>query len=83
LDRVRRQAQASARERMIAELAQRDPALAALFASSIAADPELSSDIARHNFEAHGHGAGVEQLLGAIAAILAARDRAYGCASES
>jgi hypothetical protein len=78
LDRVRRQAQASARERMIAELEARDPALAALFSHSVAADPELSSDIARHNFEAHGTGVGREQLLAAIAAILEDRDRAYG-----
>lgn len=78
LDRVRRQAQASARERMIAELEARDPALAALFAHSIAADPELSSDIARHNFEAHGSGVGRERLLEAIARIIADRDRAYG-----
>jgi hypothetical protein len=78
LDRVRRQAQASARERMLADLVARDPALAALFASSVAADPELSSDIARHNFDAHGASAGRERLLEAIAAILAARDRAYG-----
>ncbi|HVI02184.1 MAG TPA: hypothetical protein VM869_25900 [Enhygromyxa sp.] len=78
LDRVRRQAQASARERMIAELEARDPALAVLFAGSIAADPELSSDIARHNFAAHGAGPGRERLLEVLAEIMAARDRAYG-----
>lgn len=80
LDRVRRQAQASARERMIAELEAKDPALAALFAQSVSADPELSSDIARHNFQNFGGGEGRERLLGAIAAILAERDRAYGVA---
>jgi hypothetical protein len=78
LDRVRKQAQASARERMIAELEARDPALAALFAGSIAADPELSSDIARHNFDALGSGVGRERLLEALADILAERDRVYG-----
>ncbi|MFO7567247.1 MAG: DUF1415 family protein [Enhygromyxa sp.] len=78
LDRVRKQAQASARERMIADLEARDPALAKLFANSIAADPELSSDIARHNFDAHGSGGGRERLLRGIAEILAERDRAYG-----
>lgn len=78
LDRVRRQAQVSARERMLAELEAQDPALASMFAHSIASDPELSSDIARHNFEAHGGDADRERLVAAIDSILAARDRAYG-----
>lgn len=78
LDRVRRQAQASARERMMKELEQRDPALAAMFARSIAPDPELSSDIARTNFEAHGHVDGRGALDRAITELLEARDRAYG-----
>lgn len=82
LDRVRRQAQASARERMIAELQARDPALAGLFANSVAADPELSSDIARHNFESHGAGPGHERLLATINELLSARDRAYGLIDE-
>ena len=80
LDRVRRQAQASARERMIAELEVRDPALAVLFAQSVSADPELSSDIARHNFSSHGAGVGRELLLATLAEIQAARDRAYAVA---
>jgi hypothetical protein len=80
LDRIRRQAQAGARERMIAELEVRDPALAALFAQSVSADPELSSDIARHNFSTHGAGTGREQLLASLAEIHAARDQAYGLA---
>jgi hypothetical protein len=63
---------------MIAELEARDPALVALFAGSIAADPELSSDIARHNFDALGSAEGRERLLEALAHILAERDRAYG-----
>ena len=78
LDRVRRQAQVSSRERMIAELEAKDPALAAMFAHSIAADPDLSSDIARHNFEAHGDDEGRERLLAALASIQAERDQAYG-----
>ncbi len=82
LDDVRKQAQASARERMIAELEARDPALAALFAQSVSPDPELSSDIARRNFESHGAGPGYERLLAALAAILAERDRAYGLSSD-
>lgn len=78
LDRVRRQAQASSRERMLAELEAQDPALAAMFARSVAADPELSSDIARHNFEAHGDEQGRARLLAALASIFAERERAYG-----
>jgi hypothetical protein len=78
LDRVRRQAQVSARERMLADLEARDPALAAMFAHSIAPDPELSSDIARHNFQGFGQGPGRERLLAVVDAILAERDRVYG-----
>jgi hypothetical protein len=78
LDRVRRQAQATARERMLRELEARDPALAAMFARSIAPDPELSSDIARQNFQAHGDVVGREALDRAITALLDDRDRAYG-----
>jgi hypothetical protein len=78
LDRVRRQAQATARERMMRELEGRDPALAALFARSVAPDPELSSDIARQNFDTVGGGAGRRRLEDAIAELHAARDRAYG-----
>jgi hypothetical protein len=83
LDRVRKQAQASARERMIAELEARDPALAAMFAHSISPDPELSSDIAKHNFEGYGDPQGHARLVRAIDALLADRDRAYGVASAS
>ncbi|PRQ02831.1 hypothetical protein ENSA5_20080 [Enhygromyxa salina] len=82
LDRVRRQAQVAARERMLAELEQRDPALAKLFANSVASDPELSSDIARQNFQAHGGEEDRAALERAIAALLADRDRAYGVGGE-
>ena len=78
LDRVRRQAQVSARERMIRELEAKDPALAALFASSINADPELSADIAKTNFDAHGRGPGRDHLEQVIAELFRARDLAYG-----
>ncbi|WP_181233017.1 DUF1415 family protein [Enhygromyxa salina] len=78
LDRVRKQAQASARERMLRELEQQDPALAALFARSVSADPELSGDIARQNFAAHGRGEAQADLERAITALLRERDRNYG-----
>lgn len=77
LDRVRRQAQATARERMLRELQARDPELAALFAGSISPDPELSSDIARQNFAAHGGAQARAQLDARIEALLTARDLAY------
>lgn len=80
LDRVRRQAQASARQRMLADLQAKDPALAALFERSINPDPELSSEIARTNFEAHGQGDGRARLERVLADIHEARDRAYGVA---
>lgn len=83
LDRVRRQAQVSARERMIRELEAKDPALAALFASSINPDPELSSDIAKTNFEAHGSGEGLSQLEAKVAELHAARARAYGLEGQA
>jgi hypothetical protein len=78
LDRVRRAAQATARDRMLRELEATDPTLAALFARSVAADPELSSDIAQQNFSAHGDAAGRASLERAIGELLAERDRVYG-----
>ena len=78
LDRVRKQAQVSGRERMLRELEQQDPALAALFARSVSADPELSSDIARQNFSAHGGERAHAALEQAIVALLLERDRVYG-----
>lgn len=82
LDRVRRQAQVQARERMLRDLEAKDPALAALFARSIQPDPELSSDIARQNFDSVGAGPGRERLDAKIAALLRARDEAYGVAAK-
>lgn len=78
LDRVRRQAQVAARDRMLRELEARDPNLAAMFARSVAPDPELSSDIARQNFSSHGGAADRAALEHALARLLADRDRAYG-----
>lgn len=73
LDRVRREAQNAARERMRAMLADKDPALAELFDKSISPDPELSAEIARRNFTSVGGGEGREELERRIAAILRAR----------
>jgi hypothetical protein len=78
LDRVRRQAQVTARDRMLRELEARDPKLAAMFARSVAPDPELSSDIARQNFSMHGSPDSRAALEQAIAALLVERDRVYG-----
>jgi hypothetical protein len=78
LDRVRRQAQETARERMLKDLEARDPALAQLFARSISPDPELSGDIARQNFESLGSPAGLARLDDKIAELLDAREHAYG-----
>jgi hypothetical protein len=78
LDRVRKQAQVAARDRMLRELEARDPNLAAMFARSVAPDPELSSDIARQNFSMHGSAASRAALEQAIAALLVERDRVYG-----
>lgn len=78
LDRVRKQAQVAARDRMLRELEARDPKLAAMFARSVAPDPELSSDIARQNFSMHGNAESRVALEQAIAALLRERDRVYG-----
>jgi hypothetical protein len=81
LDRVRKQAQVAARDRMLRELEARDPKLAAMFARSVAPDPELSSDIARQNFTTHGDPDSRLALEQAIAALLLERDRSYGVGS--
>lgn len=78
LDRVRRQAQVAARDRMLRELEARDPNLAAMFARSVAPDPELSSDIARQNFSTHGSPDTRAALEQAIDELLLERDRVYG-----
>lgn len=82
LDRVRKQAQESARERMLRDLEARDPALAQLFARSISPDPELSGDIARQNFENLGSPAGLARLQAKITEIHEARERAYGASRD-
>ncbi len=77
LDRVRKEAQATAHRRMVEDLQAKDPALAALFASSINPDPELSADIARSNFEAVAGGEGRDRLDALIRDIRAERDLRY------
>ena len=77
LERVRAQAQRSAHERMLVELAAIDPAIAAIAKDSVQPDSELSADIARHNFTAVGSGPGREELERRLAAIAADRDRSY------
>jgi hypothetical protein len=78
LDRVRRQAQVTARDRMLRELEARDPTLAAMFARSVAPDPVLSSDIARQYFSMDGAPTSRSALEQAIAALLVELDRMYG-----
>jgi len=73
LDDYRRQAQAVAEERFRAEVAKLDHELRALLAHAIQADPELSSDIARSNFETIGAGRGREDFERRIAELLEAR----------
>ena len=51
---------------MLQKLEREDPALAALFAQSVASDPELSSDIARQNFSTHGRGDALTRLEAAL-----------------
>ena len=74
LERVRAQAQRAAHDKMIAELTRIDPALRLLAERSIAADSELSADIARANFDAVAKGEGREELERRIADILRERD---------
>jgi hypothetical protein len=78
LERVREQAQRTAHERMLVELAAIDPAIAAIAKDSVQPDSELSADIARHNFAAVGSGPGRAELERRLADIAADRDRSYG-----
>lgn len=80
LERVRAQAQVTARERLRERFAH-DPVMSAMLEKSVQADPELSADIARHNFAAVGVGPGREALEATIADI--ARDRAIAYARPS
>ena len=73
LDQVRRQAQAAANARFLEEMGRLGPEYRALAATAIQSDPELSADIARHNFASVGTGTGRAELDQRIAALLAAR----------
>lgn len=73
LDDLRKQAQAAADARFMAEMEKLGPAFKLLAQQAIQSDYELSSDIARHNFASVGEGAGRERLERCIADILAAR----------
>jgi len=73
LDQVRRQAQAAANARFLEEMGRLGPEYRALAATAIQSDPELSADIARHNFASVGTGPGRAELDQRIAALLAAR----------
>jgi hypothetical protein len=71
LDRLRREAQVAADARFMAEMTRLG--LQHFAAQAINADPELSADIARHNFASVGAGEGRAALERKIAEILAAR----------
>jgi hypothetical protein len=73
LDDLRRQAQVAADARFMAEMAKLGPEFRLLASQAIQSDPELSADIARHNFASVGAGAGREALERLLADILAAR----------
>ncbi len=73
LDHIRKQAQVAANARFIAEMTRLGPEYAALASQAIQSDPELSADIARHNFEQVGAGPGRATLESRIQALLAAR----------
>ena len=73
LDHIRRQAQTAAEARFRDEMARLGPEFLILAERAIQADPELSQDIARHNFDSVGAGAGRARLEAIIAEILAAR----------
>lgn len=75
LDDLRKQAQVAADARFMAEMAKLGPEFRLLAQQAIQSDPELSADIARHNFASVGAGAGREQLERVLADILAARRR--------
>lgn len=73
LDQIRRQAQAAADARFREEMAKLGPEFLVLAEKAIRADPELSQDIARHNFHSVGAGSGRARLEATIAELLAAR----------
>lgn len=75
LDDLRRQAQVAADARFMAEMAKLGPEFKLLAQSAIQSDPELSADIARHNFASVGEGKGREALERVLGDILAARRR--------
>ncbi len=73
LDHVRRQAQAAANTRFLEEMGRLGPEYRAMAATAIQSDPELSADIARHNFDSVGAGPGRATLEARIAELLLAR----------
>ena len=77
LDEVRREAQRVSHARMLAELREKSPELAELFAHSVQADPELGADIAQHNFDHYGVDEGRARLESTLADIHAERERVY------
>lgn len=73
LDQLRKQAQAAAEARFREEMAKLGPEFAIMAARAVPSDPELSQDIARHNFASVGAGEGRARLEATITELLAAR----------
>lgn len=73
LDALRKQAQAAAEARFREEMAKLGPEFAIMAAKAVPSDPELSQDIARHNFASVGAGEGRARLEAIVAELLAAR----------
>jgi hypothetical protein len=77
LDVVRREAQAVSHRRVREQARALAPELAAMLEKTVMADPTLSADIARANFERVGAGEGRRLLDDKIAELLRAREQAY------
>ncbi|MDC0668490.1 hypothetical protein [Nannocystis radixulma] len=73
LDQIRRQAQTAAEARFREEMARLGPEFLILAERAIQSDPELSQDIARHNFASVGAGPGRQRLEAILTEILARR----------
>ncbi|HEY0133762.1 MAG TPA: DUF1415 family protein, partial [Nannocystis sp.] len=69
LDQVRRQAQVAANARFLEEMGKLGPEYRAMAMTAIQSDPELSADIARHNFENVGTGPGRATLEARLAEL--------------
>lgn len=77
LDRVRREAQDAAMQKLEAEAANAPQALRAMLKNAVLPDSELSASIARANFDAVGSPQGQGELTHRLVSILRERAAAY------